>query len=109
MEHVFNEVCFHDNLIHGIIFCSDSGEFSSDIALDIDYIEKWIKTEEGEIFFVISKALLKFHDVTDLKILIDWGETNNSEFSGCAAGVYINKIIRKKYTPLLQMIIFYGE
>lgn len=80
----------------------------SNIALDIDYIEKWFKTEGGEIFFVISKALLKFHDVTDFIILIDWGKTNNSEFSGCAGGG-INKITREKYTPLLQIIIFYGE
>lgn len=101
MKHDFDEVCFHDNLIHGIIFYSDSGEFSSDIALDVDYIEEWIKTEDDGIFFVISKALLKFHDVTDLKILIDWGETGNSEFSGYAAGVYIKKITREKiYSPI---------
>ncbi|KAA8997697.1 hypothetical protein FJU30_18225 [Affinibrenneria salicis] len=101
MEHDFNEDSFHDNLIHGVVFYSDVGEFSSDIALDIDYIEKWIKTERGEIFFVIYKALLKFHDVTDLKLSINWGDTNNSHFSGDASGVYINKITKKRiYSPI---------
>ncbi|WP_233598291.1 hypothetical protein, partial [Citrobacter freundii] len=52
MEYDFDEHFFHDNLIHGIIFHSDTGEFSSDIALDIDYIEKWIKTDKDEIFLL---------------------------------------------------------
>ncbi|WP_330984455.1 MULTISPECIES: hypothetical protein [Enterobacterales] len=101
MEHDFESFCFHDNLIHGIIFYSDPGEFSSDIALDIDHIEKWVETDKGEIGFVISKALLKFHDVTDLKISIDWGDTKNSQFSGGAAGLYIDEITKKKiYSPV---------
>ena len=54
MEHGFNEVCFHYNLIHGVIFVLIlEGFLQSNIALDIDYIEKWFKTEGGEIFFVI--------------------------------------------------------
>ncbi len=101
MKNNLNENSFHDNLIHGILFYSDSGEFSSDIAFDIDYIEKWIKMDDNEINFIISKALLKFHKVTDLKISIDWGETNNSLFSGYASGLYINNIIKKKiHSPI---------
>lgn len=97
----FDENSFHDNLIHGIVFYSDPGEFSSDVALDIDYIQKWIKNENDEISFVISRALLIFHEVTDLKISIDWGNTKNSQFSGDASGLYINSIIKKKiYSPI---------
>lgn len=96
MEHDLEKFCFHDNLIHGIIFYSDPGEFSSDIALDIDYIVEWVKTDSNEIEFIISKALLKFHDVTDLKISIEWDKTNYSKFSGGAAGLYINEIIKKE-------------
>ncbi|MFH7827077.1 hypothetical protein [Kluyvera chengduensis] len=80
MRNNLNEDDFHDNLIHGIVFYSEPGELSSDIALDIDYIYEWVKTDSNEINFVISKALLKFHEVTDLKLSIDWGETNNSFF-----------------------------
>ncbi len=96
MKHNLDENSFHDNLIHGIEFFSDSGELSSDIAFNIDYIEKWVRTKKGEILFVISSALLKFHEVTDLKILIDWGESNNTLFSGDAPGFYINSIKKEK-------------
>ncbi|MFX4311933.1 hypothetical protein F8O53_08270 [Enterobacter sp. 63] len=99
----FNEDTFHDNLIHGVIFHSDPGEFSSDVALDIDHIQKWIKNENNEISFIISRALLIFHDVTDLKISINWGNTNNSLFSGDASGLYINKITKNKiYSPIAE-------
>lgn len=101
MVNKLNENSFHDNLIHGIVFHSDVGEFSSDIALDIDHIEKWIKNESNEIFFTISRALLIFHDVTDLKISVDWGNSNNSKFLGDAPGLYINNITKRKiYSPI---------
>ncbi|EBS7633215.1 hypothetical protein CDR68_05100 [Salmonella enterica] len=98
MEYNYNEDSFHDNLIHGVIFYSDVGEFSSDLAFDIDYIEQWRVADDGTVEFVIFKALLKFTNVTDLKLLVDWGSTNNSLFSGHASGLYINKIIKEKIT-----------
>lgn len=101
MRNNLNEDDFHDNLIHGIVFYSEPGELSSDIALDIDYIYEWVKTDSNEINFVISKALLKFHEVTDLKLSIDWGETNNSFFSGHASGLYITNITKTKiHSPI---------
>lgn len=98
-----NEDSFHDNLIHGVIFYSDPGEFSSDVALDIDYIQKWVQNENNEILFIISRTLLIFHDVTDFNMSINWGDTNNSRFSGDASGLYINKITKKKtYSPVAE-------
>lgn len=89
---------FHDNLIHGFFFASDMDDFSSDIHFDIDHILEWkhCSTIEYETLFSITRALLKFHNVTDLNINITWGNSNYSEYSGYSSGVYILDIKKEK-------------
>jgi len=96
----FDENCFHDNLIHGISFVTEN--FRSDLCLDIDYIIQWpqcIGAEDDEPLFIVSKALLSFHDLTDLKVNMDWGA---SGFSTSVTGFFIERIDQEKIdTPLL--------
>lgn len=73
----------HDNPVYGLYFSVgdvDLEDWTSDLVLDIDYIVEWICGARGGAHFLISPATLKFHDVTDLKIDIDWGEIGHRAY-----------------------------
>ena len=64
---------WHDNQIHGIALRTadpDEDDWTSDLALDIDHVVAWVKSEDG-VRFRVAPATLTFHDVTDLKLRID--------------------------------------
>jgi hypothetical protein len=70
---------WHDNLIYGIAF--DVGdparqEWRSDLVLDIDFIAEWICEPEGTYRFRVAPATLTFHNVGDLSLSIDNGDSD---------------------------------
>lgn len=67
----FEEMSWHDNHVHG--FSLVEGEHGSGtVSFDIDYILEWIKSDSGDITFLIAPADLTFHEVTNLVIHIDY-------------------------------------
>lgn len=92
------EYLLHDNLIHGIMFSSDVGDFSSDVSFDIDHILEWgiTSSHESGLQFLVSKAILTFHDVSDLVLELSWGDTQYSQFSGFSSGVYILEVVKER-------------
>ncbi|MDK9363402.1 hypothetical protein [Lelliottia wanjuensis] len=109
---IVDEHQFHDNLIRGVIFASEVGDFSSDIHFDIDHIVKWVhcSVKEGESLFSVSRALLKFHDVSDLNLDISWGNTQYTKYAGYSSGIYILDIIKRKIeSPLAPRAENYYE
>lgn len=102
---LIDEHQFHDNLIRGVYFASGVDDFSSDIHFDIDHILQWVhcSVNEGESLFSVSRALLKFHGVSDLKLDISWGDTHYSQYSGCRSGVYIISIKKEKVESPLAL------
>ena len=53
----------------------DEGHWTSDLALDIDFIAEWICGVGGGGQFRVAPATLVFHGVTDPKIDINWGRS----------------------------------
>ena len=53
----------------------DEGDWTSDLALDIDFIVDWTCGVGGGGQFRVAPATLVFHGVTDLRITVDWGDT----------------------------------
>ncbi len=53
----------------------DDQDWTSDLALDIDFIVEWICGVGGGGHFRVAPATLVFHGITDLKIDIDWGRS----------------------------------
>jgi len=51
----------------------DEDDWTSDLALDIDFILEWLSGMGTDLRFRVAPATLLFHDVTDLKIAIDCG------------------------------------
>lgn len=66
----FAAMGWHDNAVHALRI--EEGEHGEgELLLDIDYIEEWIPG--GEHFeFVLCPATLQFHQVTALRIAIDY-------------------------------------
>ena len=74
------ERAWHDNLIYGLRLEAaepDAGLWHSRLVLDIDHIVEWICGAEGGASFHVAPATLVFHDVTDLRIDIDFGDSGH--------------------------------
>ncbi len=102
---LFDSYQFHDNFLHGISFLVE--DFRSEFLMDIDHILQWPKCPneiENEQFFIVSKALLRFNDVTDLSININWGE---SGYTTAVSGVCIDAIERTNIPTTLRFSNYY--
>jgi hypothetical protein len=77
-EEGFNQLAWHDNAIYGLrldVGDSDRGEWRSDLVLDIDHIVEWICGVGGGVRFRVAPTTLTFHDVTDLSVTVDFGDS----------------------------------
>jgi hypothetical protein len=82
-EH-FDVLSSHDNTLYGLRFRVGDPlrkEWHSDLVLDLDHIVEWLRTDDSRIRFRVVPAWLVFHDVTDLRIALDFGD------SGCRTAI----------------------
>lgn len=76
----FDRLSWHDCHIWGIELRAgnpDEGDWTSDLALDIDFIVEWVRATDGGMQFRVAPATLVFHGITDPKIAIDWGRSGH--------------------------------
>jgi len=55
----------------------DEDDWTSDLALDLDFIVEWLCGVGGGGQFRVAPATLVFHGVTDLSLDIDWGRSGH--------------------------------
>lgn len=70
--------CWHDNLIYGLHLRAadpDRGIWRSDLLLDIDHIVEWVCSADNRPKFRVAPVTLAFHDVTNLRISLDFGDS----------------------------------
>ena len=76
----FDDLSWHDNALHGLRLefgdCA-RGDWRSDLVLDIDHIVAWLRNADARVRFRVAPATLTFHDVTDLKIQVDCGDSGS--------------------------------
>jgi hypothetical protein len=68
---------WHDNLIYGLrieLGDVDRQDWRSDLVFDIDFLAEWL-CEGGEFRFRVAPATLTFHQVGDLSLEIDHGDS----------------------------------
>lgn len=97
---------FHDNKIHGLKFAVEG--FKSELHFDIDHILDWPSCADGNaqsLLFSIAKGVLKFADVTDLLIHIDWG---NSAYTTSVSGMYIDRVQMEPVKTTLRLPAYYA-
>ena len=76
----FEGLSWHDDTLYGLRLEMGDPErntWHSDLVLDIDHIVEWVCDAGGGCRFRVAPATLTFHDVTDLGIAANWGD------SGC--------------------------
>ncbi len=76
----FERASWHDNLVYGINFDvgdPDRNEWHSNLVLDIDHIVEWVCGADGGVAFRLAPATLTFHDVTDFRIAVDFGDSGH--------------------------------
>ena len=74
----FEATSWHDNTMYAIRFDvgdASQGDWRSELVLDIDHIVEWVCGVDGGAQFRVAPATLTFHDVTDLRIAVDFGDT----------------------------------
>jgi hypothetical protein len=104
----YNEYKFHDSLIHGFNFSVE--DLNSQLNFDIDFIISWpsCASLENEFYetkkFKVSRGLLKFFDVTDLLVKIEWGD---SKYTSGGSAEFINKIARRPVKTTLRVKNYY--
>ena len=94
----FERLSWHDNHIYGLhLSLGDAArdDWRSDLVLDIDHIVEWVCGVDKRTWFRVAPATFVFHDVTDLRVDIDWGD------SGCQMAIReasIDDIARERVT-----------
>jgi len=74
----FARVSWHDNAVYGLrleIGDPARDDWRSELVLDLDHIVEWVRCGEGPVRFRVAPASLTFHDVTDLQVAVDCGDT----------------------------------
>ena len=74
----FDRLSWHDDTVYGLRFDvgdPSRGDWHGDLVLDIDHIVEWVCGGAGRARFRVAPATLAFHDVTDLRIAVDWGDS----------------------------------
>jgi hypothetical protein len=66
----FEEMSWHDNYVHGFRIV-EGAHGLGELILDIDYILEWI-TVHDQLQFRIVPATLRFFDVADLRLSLDY-------------------------------------
>ncbi len=100
----FERHSWHDNIVYAIrldVGDAFEGDFHSDLVLDIDHIVEWDCAPDGSMRFRVAPATLAFHDVTDLRIAVDFGD------SGCRTAINelaIDDIVRERLPAAEQKI-----
>ena len=95
-ESDFDRLSWHDCHIWAIelrVGDPSNEDWTSDLALDIDFIVDWICSVGEGGKFRVAPATLVFHGVTDPKIDIDWGR---SGFQAALHPVSIGNLERER-------------
>lgn len=78
-ESDFDDLSWHDCHIWALELRAgdpEQGDWTSDLALDIDFIVDWVCGTDGGGQFRVAPATLVFRGVTDLRVAVDWGASN---------------------------------
>ena len=82
----FDEMSWHDNHVHGLHI--RTGQYGAgELTLDIDYIVEWMCPAQDAVAFRLAPADLIFHDVTNLRIEIDYAVVTASMTPFSMAGI----------------------
>lgn len=98
----FDSLSWHNNHVHGLRISAGEGG-AGELELDIDYILGWLESE-GSFRYRVAPALLRFHAVTNLRIMIDWGAASAAFGPFSIHGIERRFEQRRRYTAICWRI-----
>jgi hypothetical protein len=81
----FAHLSWHDDTLYGLRFelgDIERGDRRSELVLDLDHIVEWFCSSDRSVRFRVAPATLTFHDITDLRIALDWGDSGHQTALG---------------------------
>ena len=94
----FDSLSWHDNHVHALRII-EGPHGTGTLALDIDYILEWLPSEERKGYrFRICPAELRFLNVTDLRIRLDYATATAAVGPFSLAGISRREEARQHYT-----------
>lgn len=75
----FDNLSWHDNIVYGLrldVGDTSQGDWHHDLIFDIDHIVEWACGVDGSAQFRVAPATLTFHEVTDLRVAVDFGASD---------------------------------
>ena len=91
----FEEMSWHDVHVHGLrIVENHAANGTAELILDIDYILEWRRNSDA-FSFVVSQAALQFHDVSSLRIAIDYATPTAGMCPFSLAGIERERLERQ--------------
>ena len=75
----FDDYSWHDNIVYALRFDvgdASRGDWRHDLIFDIDHIVDWVPGGQRGARFRVAPATLTFHEATDLRIAVDFGDSN---------------------------------
>ena len=95
----FEQMSWHDCHVHGF-HISEGAYGSGELDFDLDYIVEW-RRELDQVSFVLVPATLRFHEVTNLRVVIDWSAQSASLRPFSLAGIERRTESRPRYTATI--------
>ncbi|MES9945196.1 MAG: hypothetical protein ABW080_09600 [Candidatus Thiodiazotropha sp.] len=106
----FENMCWHDNHVHAMRI--EEGEYGSGkLVLDIDHITEWCESEDGYEFQVVP-AELTFHEVTGLRVTLDYATLTAALGPFSIASIEREQQQKERYVTQVWKILInwpYGE
>jgi hypothetical protein len=99
----FDTLSWHDNHVHGLQI-SEGQYGSGELVLDLDFIVEWVRSDSGCVQFRIAPALLTFHEVTNLKIELDYRSARAAMSPFSIAAIERRLESRERYTATVWTI-----
>lgn len=98
----FESMSWHDCHVHGLRVAE--GQYGAgELELDLDYIVEWRRVSDRTTFLIVP-ARLTFHEVTNLRITIDWATPSAGLGPFSLAGVERRSEVRPRYTATIWRI-----
>ena len=99
----YPSMSWHDNHVHGMRLV-EGAHGTGKLEFDLDYILEWTKNDSGTICFKIAPASLKFREVSNLKVSLDYGAISAAMGPFSIDGIERRTEERERYTATLWSI-----
>lgn len=99
----FEQMSWHDCHVHGLrVIEGEHG--AGELEFDLDYIVEW-HSEQQQCSFVIAPATLRFQQVTQLRVALDWSAPSAALGPFSLAGIERRSEPRPRYTATVWRLV----